>query len=852
MRWARNGVEKMHSEKDQLPVDRLASFEQMQSVVGEALTGNERSRLGQYFTPSKIAQFMASMLTPASSTPVHLLDAGAGPGILFAAAVQEMCSRQVKPSAIHVTAYEIDTRLAVYARQALRWCEMKCAHASIPFEGTVVEADFIESAVQSLQGDLFSQTRLDPVTIAILNPPYRKIRADSRERRLLRHVGIEETNLYTAFLSLALKLIGDGGELVAITPRSFCNGPYFKRFRRQLHATMSILRIHVFDTRDTAFRQDNVLQEMLILHASKIAMRTSVMISSSAEPSDDGALMQCIGYEQMIKPHDVNAIVHIPTDQLSLRAMSTVDELPCLLSDLNLHVSTGRVVEFRTQNHLRFQADVGYAPLISSRHLVDGKIMWPHPRAGKPEALAINPASSSLLIPATIYTVVKRMTAKEERHRVVAAVYEPAATATVVAFENHINYFHQNGEGLDHDFAYGLAAYLNSTLVDTYIRQFNGHTQINASDLRILRYPSAEQLRMMGRAVSQATQSQTAIDRILQEVLATMTGPVEINPVQARQRIEEAMEALRQLHVPRAQQNERSALTLLALLDLPPDQPWTMASSPLRGVTQMMDFFARYYGKVYAPNTRETVRRQTLHQFMDSALVRINPDNSDRPVNSGQTVYQIEAHTLESLRSFGSPGWDSALRQREALAQELIKRYAQERLMSRIPLKLKEGASITLSPGGQNILIERIVHEFAERFVPDGRLIYIGDAENKFGYYDAEALTALGVTLDIHGKAPDIIIYDEKRRWLCLIEAVSSHGPMNLKRKDELERLFAGRLVPLVFVSAFQSRKALMKHMSEIAWETEVWIADEPSHLIHFDGVQRIEPYLSDRDPDTK
>ena len=163
--------------------------------------------------------------------------------------------------------------------------------------------------------------------------------------------------------------------------------------------------------------------------------------------------------------------------------------------------------------------------------------------------------------------------------------------------------------------------------------------------------------------------------------------------------------------------------------------------------------------------------------------------------------------------------------------------------MARIPLKLKDGDDFNLLPGGQNVLIYRIISEFAERFIPHGRLLYLGDAASTFGYLDEEALTALGIRLDIHGKAPDVIIHDEERTWLGLIEAVTSHGPINIKRKVELERLFAGCTVPLIFITAFLSRKAFQKHMPEIAWETEVWLADEPSHLIHFDGIQRLEPY---------
>ncbi len=308
-------------------------------------------------------------------------------------------------------------------------------------------------------------------------------------------------------------------------------------------------------------------------------------------------------------------------------------------------------------------------------------------------------------------------------------------------------------------------------------------------------------------------------------------------------RIHEAVEALKQLGLPRAQQNERSALTLLALLDLKPDTPWSQAGSPLRGITPIMDFAAEHYGKRYAPNTRETFRRFTMHQFIVAGLVIPNPDRPDRPVNSPRFVYQIEHSALELLRTFELPDWGDNLRAYLASVRTLTERYAQERRMQRIPVTIGPGDTISLSPGGQNVLVKKIIEEFAPRFTPGGTVLYVGDTEEKFAFFNREALSALGIAVDPHGKMPDVVIYHVNKNWLVLIEAVTSHGPVNPKRKEELEHLFRESNVSLIFITAFLDRRVMSVYLGEISWETDVWLADSPTHLIHFDGEKYLDLY---------
>lgn len=317
------------------------------------------------------------------------------------------------------------------------------------------------------------------------------------------------------------------------------------------------------------------------------------------------------------------------------------------------------------------------------------------------------------------------------------------------------------------------------------------------------------------------------------------------DPIAAKKDIEEAALVLKSLGFPAAQQNERSALSLLALLDLHPGNLWADSSAPLRGITQMIDFFAEIYGKQYKPNTRESVRRQTVHQFLEAGLIIINPDNPARPINSGKTVYQIEPKALSLLRNFGSGGWNEELENYLSNVQTLQEKYAQARKLNRLPVTLPSGQELTLSAGGQNVLIVKIIEDFCPNFTPGGRVLYIGDADEKWAVFDKDGLSDLGVSFDAHGKMPDVVVYQPKKNWLILIEAVTSHGPVSPKRREELKRLFADASAGLVFVTAFPDRKTMVRYLGEIAWETEVWIADSPEHLIHFNGERFLGPYES-------
>jgi len=309
-------------------------------------------------------------------------------------------------------------------------------------------------------------------------------------------------------------------------------------------------------------------------------------------------------------------------------------------------------------------------------------------------------------------------------------------------------------------------------------------------------------------------------------------------------KIIEAQEILKALGLPAAQQNEMSALTLLALCDIKEDTPWNEAKRQSIGVTKgIMAFMEENYrkGRPYAPNTRETVRRHVLHQFIQAGVVNYNPDDPSLPVNSPKAHYSITIEALEVIQAYGTMNWNSRIQQFAVEYVHLRDRYAAERDINRIPLII-EGNEYYLSPGIHNEVQAAVVEEFAPRFAPGGKLLYIGDTEDKDLYVNTAGLEALHLPITEHSKLPDIVISDEKRGWLFLVEVVTSHGPVSAKRVVELEEFTKDCPYGIVYVTAFQNARDFKKHVDDIAWETEVWLSDTPDHMIHFNGDRFIGP----------
>lgn len=420
---------------------------------------------------------------------VRILDAGAGSGRLTEALVERLSDGKKHPEEITTTVWEMDEAVLPLLRETLDRCRERCEAAGIRFTATVRTGNFIVEGAAGVRPGLFGAEEA-LFDLAIANPPYRKLNSDSAERAALSELGLETSNLYTAFLGLISWLLRPGGELVAITPRSFCNGAYFRPFRRDFLSRMAVRRLHLIESRTKTFSTDAVLQETLILHAVRddVAPATVGLSESPGAPTGDEAVRE-VPWTDIVRPGDAEYFIHLPSE--GAEEADAMAAQPLSLEDLQVSVSTGRVVAFRSKPWLHEAPASDDAPLLWATHL-DGRggIRWPLGMAKRPEALARCPATAPMILPPGHYVVVKRLTAKEERRRVVASVVDSQTLgAAGVAFENHLNFFHSRGRGLDAALAGRLCDYLNSEFVDRWFRLFNGHTQVNATDLRALRFP---------------------------------------------------------------------------------------------------------------------------------------------------------------------------------------------------------------------------------------------------------------------------------------------------------------------------------------------------------------------------
>lgn len=484
----------------------LTDVEQVRLRLSRDTDAKKKSQFGQFLTPAGIAAFMAGLFPPAEGT-CRLLDAGAGIGSLAAAFLERWSSGGFGFQRVEVDAFEIDGSLHGQLEKTLR------KYASSRLSVAVHGDDFIHAATDSLDGGLFSKA-CPRYTHIILNPPYKKINSSSAHRLALRRVGIETVNLYSAFVALAVAQSAPGGQIVAIIPRSFCNGPYYRPFRDIILERAAFRHMHLFESRSKAFKDDEVLQESIIIRLERGGQQGPVTVSTSTDDTFADLVTHEHPFDRIVFPDDPERFIHVPTTSVK-SAIELSEAIHCTLADLGIKVSTGPVVDFRLKEHLRDMPGEGTVPLLYPGHLSSTGTRWPIEGMKKPNAIERNTDTEKWLYPNGFYCVVRRFSSKEERRRIVASVVEPSVfgDVPVLGFENHLNLFHENKRGLPEVLAHGLAVFLNTTAVDESFRRFNGHTQVNATDLKTMKYPSREILIELGEwAMQQVKLTQDMID----------------------------------------------------------------------------------------------------------------------------------------------------------------------------------------------------------------------------------------------------------------------------------------------------------------------------------------------------
>lgn len=488
----------------------LSAIEQARLKVSKRTEAKKKSQLGQFLTPANTASFMAGLF-PASSGVCRLLDAGAGIGSLSGAFLERCLTGHLSFDEIQLTAFELDGTIHSELQYSLSHYTQK-----LRFSFEIIDNDFIEEAVNAIQFQKCDFTH------AILNPPYKKIGSHSRYRLLLRQVGIETVNLYSAFVALAVALAAPGGQIVAIIPRSFCNGPYYRPFRDFILERAALRHVHLFESRSRAFKDDEVLQENIIIRLERGGQPGPVTVSTSTDDTFTDLATHEHPFERIVFPDDPERFIHVPTSP-EKNVLELSPAIRYSLADLGISVSTGPVVDFRLKAYLRDLPEPGTAPLLYPGHFSGSGATWPIEGMKKPNAIVRNADTEKWLYPNGFYCVVRRFSSKEEKRRIVASVVDPRAfrDAPALGFENHLNLFHENKRGLPEVLAHGLAVYLNTSAVDEDFRRFNGHTQVNATDLKRMKYPSRNVLTALGEwAMEQGELTQAMIDARLETLAA--------------------------------------------------------------------------------------------------------------------------------------------------------------------------------------------------------------------------------------------------------------------------------------------------------------------------------------------
>lgn len=475
------------------PRARVSDTDTIRLRVSSELEPDRKSALGQFMTPSAIAEFMASLFDD-SVSPADVLDAGAGIGSLTLAAARRLQNIR------SVEAWELDPLMRSHLGPNLD-------ALGVAYE--IHTDDFIISAVQRIA--LAKGTRYSH---AILNPPYKKLNSQSTHRALLRKVGIETVNLYSAFVALSVLLMREQGQIIAIVPRSFCNGPYYKPFRRLILRTCALDHIHIFESRTRAFKDENVLQENVIIKLVRGKHQGPIIVSSSHDQQLADYRAESLPFCEIVQPNDPECFIRIPTGERDAEKHDST--LQYSLADIGLEVCTGPVVDFRLKNFWLNDLVPFSVPLLYPHHFSSGALLYPKEHK-KPNALMNSVGVQRWLMPNECYVLVKRLSSKEERRRVVAYVYDPRQLRCAqVAFENHWNVFHENKHGIGTLLANGLACFLNSTALDKHFRIFSGHTQVNATDLRNIKYPSIAFLHLLG-ARYRSGMTQAEVDDLIKQ-----------------------------------------------------------------------------------------------------------------------------------------------------------------------------------------------------------------------------------------------------------------------------------------------------------------------------------------------
>lgn len=784
-----------------------------------------RKDKAQFFTTLSIAKYMSSITNNYNNKDsINLLDCGAGTGILACSLIDKL-TQEGFTGQINIDLYENDPMVVEVLIENINIYKLKHKNLNI----NIFQENFI-LANKDKWNDKEFEGKYD---VIISNPPYKKLAKSSEESIAMESVVYGQPNIYFLFMAMSVKLLRLEGEMIFITPRSFTSGAYFKVFRNYFLDNTNLTNIHIFNSRNDVFKGEEILQETIITRAIKSLKNKNRFINIAvSEDADFENSKQIIADCTDLITNCDNKFILLPSSDEEIDILNMISQYKDNLISLGFKLKTGKVVDFRATEYLVNKAN-GAVPLFWPDNFIDNKITYVN-NENNFRYIISSDKSKNMLQENKNYILIKRFASKEENRRIQAAIYNKNDfNFDKIGIENHVNFIEKINGLMTKDEQYGLFCIFNSTILDKYYRIVNGNTQVNATEFNAIPLPNIDIIVKIGRELLKSDKMDTYTCDLILSKFYRYQWEGEMS------KLEDARDILASIKCPRT--NDLACNVLLGLANIKQDTMWEDAQNKLYTTRELMDFMRDEYDINYRANTRETVRKDVIHYFLQSSIVEANRDKPDRATNSPKYCYSLVPEFLNLIQNYGSEKWNKVLKEYKDNVESLVDKYKKEREVNRIPVIIN-GNELTFSPGKHNQLQKAIIEDFAPIFAPGAEVLYVGDTDKKDLVKNVERLDQLGVDMQEHTKLPDVVLYSKDKDWIYFIESVTSVGPMNDKRIIEIGEMTQNCSSGKVYVTAFLDRITFKKFAAEIAWETEVWIAERPEHMVHYNGDRFFGP----------
>lgn len=477
---------------------------------------------GQFFTSKEISDFMGNLAQP-KSDKISILDPGCGTAILSCSLIEKLIEKCFIKE-INLSLFETDKIIIEETEKVISFLKNWLLEKRIKLNVKIEQSDFILFNADVFSNNtLFGNDAVQKYDFIISNPPYFKISKSDKRAQVAKELVYGQPNIYSLFMGVSAKLLKPNGELIFITPRSFAAGNYFKAFRNSFFKNVSISNIHIFESRNKMFKNDNVLQENIILRATKEKSATINITVTACVKDLNNPQKYFYKTEELIDSNSKENILFIPSNSLEAKTINVFRQWQNTLNDYNIQISTGPVVAFRCNDFLisDLTLKVSVAPLVWLHNIKEMEFVYPLKKGTKQSYIIDSEESRKVLLKNKNYILIRRFSSKDDKSRLVCCPYFASDFKYErIGIENHINYVYRPNGELSEEEIWGISALFSSKLFDTYFRTFNGNTQVGASELKQIKMPPLEKIIMIGKILKTTFQpTKIEIENIINNVL---------------------------------------------------------------------------------------------------------------------------------------------------------------------------------------------------------------------------------------------------------------------------------------------------------------------------------------------